>query len=100
MTAPSFIEIARTLTCAAHTGARFPRAARAVPQSLGFCGFTDPETVAVTTPPITRIRTFREDIARRAIRMVLAGITGQPVDELAVDLGVDLIARKSSARTG
>lgn len=70
----------------------------AVPQSLGICGFNDLEIVAVTNPSITSVRTFREDMGRRAIRMVLAGIAGEPIDEPAVDLGFELIVRESTAR--
>jgi LacI family gluconate utilization system Gnt-I transcriptional repressor len=71
----------------------------AVPQSLGICGFNDLEFVAVTNPSITSVRTFREDMGRLAIRMVLAGIAGEPMDEPVVDLGFELIARESTART-
>jgi LacI family transcriptional regulator, gluconate utilization system Gnt-I transcriptional repressor len=71
-----------------------------VPQALGICGFNDLEIVAVTNPAITSVRTFREDMGSRAIQMVLAGISGQPVEDPVVDLGFELIARESTARTG
>lgn len=69
-----------------------------VPHSLGICGFNDLEIVAVTNPAITSVRTFREDMGRSAIRMVLEGIAGEPVDKPVVDLGFELIARESTAR--
>jgi LacI family transcriptional regulator, gluconate utilization system Gnt-I transcriptional repressor len=71
----------------------------AVPQSLGICGFNDLEIVAVTNPALTSVRTYREDMGRRAIQMVLASIAGEPVDEPVVDLGFKLIARESTARS-
>lgn len=72
----------------------------AVPQQLGICGFNDLEMMAAAHPSLTSVRTHREDIGAKAIRMVIAASQGErPRDEL-VDLGFEIIPRESTRRRG
>lgn len=70
----------------------------AVPDDLGICGFNDLEMMAVANPPLTSVRTHREEMGRRATRMVLDAIAGAPIAEPIVDLGFEVIGRESTRR--
>ena len=69
----------------------------AVPDDLGICGFNDLEMTAVANPPLTSVRTHREAMGRRAIEMLIAGVSGEPIDTPIVDLGYEVVARQSTA---
>lgn len=69
-----------------------------VPDDLGLCGFNDLEMMAVANPPITSVKTFREEMGRRAIEMVMARIGGAAIPEPVVDLGFELEVRQSTLR--
>ncbi|MBP0574510.1 substrate-binding domain-containing protein, partial [Mycobacterium tuberculosis] len=62
------------------------------------CGFNDLEMMAVANPPITSVRTFRQEMGRRAVEMVLARLAGKDVPEPVVDLGYALMTRQSTRR--
>ncbi|TBW37060.1 LacI family DNA-binding transcriptional regulator [Siculibacillus lacustris] len=68
-----------------------------VPDDFGICGFNDLEMMAVANPPLTSVRTNREEMGRRAIEMLIARIAGEPIDEPVVDLGFEIVARHSTA---
>lgn len=68
----------------------------AVPDEIGLCGFNDLEMMAVANPPITSVRTFRQEMGRRAVEMVLARIAGKDVPEPVVDLRYELMPRLST----
>lgn len=68
----------------------------AVPEDIGLCGFNDLEMMAVANPPVTSVRTFRQEMGRRAAEMVLARIAGKDVPEPVVDLRYELMARQST----
>ncbi len=68
-----------------------------VPDELGICGFNDLEMMAVANPPITSVRTNREEMGRRAIEMLIARIRGEPIGTPVVDLGYEIVARQSTA---
>jgi len=68
-----------------------------VPDDFGICGFNDLEMTAVANPPLTSVRTHREAMGRRAIEMLIARIAGEPIDTPVVDLGYDIVERRSTA---
>ncbi|QPB22329.1 LacI family DNA-binding transcriptional regulator [Rhizobium sp. 007] len=71
-----------------------------VPADMGICGFNDLEMMAVANPSITSIKTFREDMGRKAMEMLLSNIGGRAVEPPVIDLGYELIKRQSTQRAG
>jgi LacI family gluconate utilization system Gnt-I transcriptional repressor len=67
-----------------------------VPDQLGICGFNDLEMMAVTNPPVSSVRTFRQEMGRRAAQLIVARLAGEAVPEPVIDLGYSLMARPSS----
>jgi len=75
------------------------RSGIAVPTDMGIAGFNDLEMMQAAYPSITSIRTPRYAIGRRAASMVAAHLAGTPPGESIVDVGFELQARESTART-
>ncbi|QKV17517.1 LacI family DNA-binding transcriptional regulator [Oricola thermophila] len=69
-----------------------------VPADMGICGFNDFEMMASAVPPITSVRTHRQEIGKRAMRMMVDALEGREPDETLVDLGFEVIARQSTNR--
>ncbi|WP_367187026.1 LacI family DNA-binding transcriptional regulator [Roseibium sp.] len=69
-----------------------------IPEEFGICGFNDLEMMAAANPSITSVRTFRLDMGREAMRWMSNALTGIEPDKPAIDLGYQIIARKSTAR--
>ncbi len=69
-----------------------------VPNRLGICGFNDLEIMSVTNPPISSVRTFRHEMGAQAVQMLLDTIAGKRPSVTRVDIGFDLIKRRSSRR--
>lgn len=69
----------------------------AIPEDMGLCGFNDFEMMSVANPPITSVRTHREEMGAVAARMLLRRLTEEPVEPRQVDLGFEIVARQSSA---
>jgi LacI family gluconate utilization system Gnt-I transcriptional repressor len=69
-----------------------------VPSEMGICGFNDLEMMAVANPSITSVRTFRQEMGEKAIRMLIDRIEGRQVENPLLDLGFELIARQSSQK--
>ncbi len=68
-----------------------------VPDDFGICGFNDLEMMAVANPPLTSVRTNRQEMGRRAIEMLIARVAGEPIEAPVVDLGYEIVARQSTA---
>jgi len=71
-----------------------------IPQDMGLCGFNDLEMMAAANPPVTSVRTFRLDMGRDAFRMLTGALAGIEPEAPVVDLGYEMIARQSTARSG
>jgi LacI family gluconate utilization system Gnt-I transcriptional repressor len=56
--------------------------------------------MAVAHPTVTSVRTFRYEMGKRALEMLIAAIDGTRPDEPVVDMGFALEARESTARKG
>ncbi|WP_112322297.1 LacI family DNA-binding transcriptional regulator [Oceanibium sediminis] len=69
-----------------------------VPNAFGICGFNDIDTMAVTHPALTSVRTPRREIGRQAMTMMLARLAGEDPGPTTRNLGVDLMPRASTAR--
>lgn len=67
-----------------------------VPQRVAIAGFNDLGGSDQMLPPLTTVRTPRREIGRRAATMLLALMRAAPVPERTVDLGFDLVVRRSS----
>lgn len=70
-----------------------------VPEQMGICGFNDLEMMAAAHPPITSVRTYREDMGHRAMALLIAAMRGEDIGESVVDLGFRVMPRASSATT-
>ncbi|MHA7773719.1 HTH-type transcriptional regulator GntR [Roseibium sp. M-1] len=71
-----------------------------VPEDMGICGFNDLEMMAAANPPVSSVRTFRLDMGRDAMRMLMNALAGNEPETPVVDLGYEVIARGSTARNG
>ncbi|MFD1342439.1 HTH-type transcriptional regulator GntR [Litorisediminicola beolgyonensis] len=69
-----------------------------VPDQLGICGFNDLEMMAAAEPPITSVRTYRQDMGLRAMQTILSCVDNGPVTPTTIDLGYEVMARQSTAR--
>jgi len=69
------------------------------PEDIGICGFNDLEMMAVANPPISSVRTFRLDMGREALRMLTGALAGIEPEQPVIDLGYEVVARRSTART-
>ena len=69
-----------------------------VPNRMGICGFNDLEMMSVANPPISSVRTFRREMGEQAVQMLLDAIAGKRPQVTKVDIGFDLIKRRSSQR--
>lgn len=68
----------------------------AVPGRVAVAGFNDLTGSDQMLPPLTTVRTPRAEIGSAAAQMLLALMTGQPVQPPSVDLGYELIVRGST----
>jgi LacI family gluconate utilization system Gnt-I transcriptional repressor len=67
-----------------------------VPDDLAIVGFNDLEFMASAVPALTSVRTNRYEMGRNAITMVMAAIEGNRPSTPVVDLGFELMIRRSS----
>ncbi|MDZ5699523.1 LacI family DNA-binding transcriptional regulator [Chelativorans sp. M5D2P16] len=69
----------------------------AVPERLGICGFNDFEMMAAAEPPVTSVRTFRNEMGRRAVEMLVEAIDAPgPRERQVIDLGYEIRKRRST----
>ncbi len=69
-----------------------------VPEDFGIAGFNDFEVIGLAVPAITSVRTYRYEMGRKAVEMLVAAIAGDRPRETVVDIGFDLIERDSTRR--
>ncbi len=69
-----------------------------IPQDIGLCGFNDLEMMAAANPSITSVRTYRLEMGRQAMQMMLGALSGNEPEEEMVDLGFEVIPRESTRR--
>jgi LacI family gluconate utilization system Gnt-I transcriptional repressor len=67
-----------------------------VPEKMAIVGFNDLEFMASAMPPLTSVRTNRYVMGRTAITMVMDAIEGKRPQTPVVDLGFELVIRRSS----
>jgi LacI family transcriptional regulator, gluconate utilization system Gnt-I transcriptional repressor len=68
-----------------------------VPTKLGICGFNDLDILDACHPSITSIKTFREEMGRRAMKLIFNRLAEIPEEIPAtVDLGYELKVREST----
>lgn len=72
----------------------------AIPDEMGICGFNDLEMMASAEPPITSIRTFRHEMGRRSVEMLVEAISGARKNPTTVDLGFEVRKRRSTDTSG
>lgn len=72
-----------------------------VPRQLGICGFNDLEMMAAAEPSITSVRTFRKEMGRQALRTILDSLENEELQpDRRIDLGFEIMARRSTGRSG
>lgn len=69
-----------------------------VPGDIGICGFNDLEMMAAAEPPLTSVRTHRAEMGAQAVKMLLAAVAGETPEPRLVDLGYEVMARRSTGR--
>ncbi len=68
-----------------------------IPGRLGICGFNDFEMMSVANPSVTSVRTFRQEMGERALRMLIDALENPDGSrEKVVDLGFEIRAREST----
>lgn len=67
-----------------------------VPQDIGIAGFDDIDLASQVSPALTTVRVPRYEIGARAAQLLLDRIKGQPVTTRCLNLGYDIIARRST----
>jgi LacI family gluconate utilization system Gnt-I transcriptional repressor len=67
-----------------------------VPEDMAIVGFNDLEFMASAVPALTSVRTNRYEMGSMAISMVMSAIEGNRPSSLVVDLGFELMIRRSS----
>jgi LacI family gluconate utilization system Gnt-I transcriptional repressor len=68
-----------------------------VPEDIAIVGFNDLEYMASAVPPLTSVRTNRYDMGKTAITMAMDAIEGRRPVTPVIDLGYELMIRRSSA---
>lgn len=68
----------------------------AVPERLALAGFNDLQSAAWCTPALTTVATPRRAIGEQAARALLRLMDGVPPETLRMDLGFELMLRRSS----
>jgi len=83
-------------------GALFACMARGirVPEAFGIAGFNDFDYMEVAEPSLSSVRTHRWRCGNEAMLAVRALRGGAPVGEPVVDLGIEIMRRRSTDRTG
>jgi LacI family transcriptional regulator, gluconate utilization system Gnt-I transcriptional repressor len=71
-----------------------------IPEDFGISGFNDLEIMSVAHPSMTSVRTYRYEMGRLAIEMLVDSIAGKRPEDSVVDLGFKLMVRESTDRTG
>lgn len=67
-----------------------------IPDELGICGFNDMEMMAAAEPALSSVRTFRREMGERAVQLILDALSGSVAQEKVVDLGFEVMARRST----
>lgn len=69
-----------------------------IPEDFGVAGFNDFEIAGLAVPSVTSVRTYRYEMGRRAVEMLIAAINGARPREPVVNIGFELIERESTRR--
>jgi LacI family gluconate utilization system Gnt-I transcriptional repressor len=71
-----------------------------IPEDFGISGFNDFDIASTVHPTLTSVKTYRYEMGRKAMEMLIATVSGEPPAERSVNLGFELIERESTARAG
>lgn len=69
-----------------------------IPEDFGISGFNDLEIAAAAHPRITSVKTYRYEMGRRAVQMLMDAVAGKRPEQQVVNLGFKLIERESTMR--
>lgn len=67
-----------------------------VPDEIAVIGFGDQDFAAQTFPALTTVRVDREKLGQYAADAMLRRLSGEPADQRQIDIGFDIIVRKSA----
>ncbi|HYZ60848.1 MAG TPA: LacI family DNA-binding transcriptional regulator [Acetobacteraceae bacterium] len=70
-----------------------------VPDELGIAGFNDIDVAEAAEPALTTVRTHRWRIGKEAILSIRKRLDGEPAGPRIVDVGFEIVSRRSTART-
>jgi LacI family gluconate utilization system Gnt-I transcriptional repressor len=70
-----------------------------VPEDLGIAGFNDLDVCEAAEPAISSVRTHRWRIGKEAVAAIRNRLDGNPPDARIVDVGFDIVQRRSTLRT-
>lgn len=69
-----------------------------IPEDFGVSGFNDFDIASTVHPTLTSVKTYRYEMGRESIKMLIAAISGSRPAERIVNLGYQLIERESTRR--
>jgi LacI family gluconate utilization system Gnt-I transcriptional repressor len=69
-----------------------------IPEDFGISGFNDFDIASTVHPTLTSVKTYRYEMGRKSIEMLIAAISGNRPAERVVNLGYQLIERESTSR--
>lgn len=69
-----------------------------IPDQFGLCGFNDLNLASISHPTMTSIKTYRYEMGKLAVEMLIDTLTGAPPADKIVDIGYSLVERESTRR--
>lgn len=71
-----------------------------VPEDMGIAGFNDHDYMSVAYPSLSSARTHRYRNGHAAVMAIRQQLAGKAVEDRTVDMGVDIMKRRSTDRSG
>jgi len=69
-----------------------------VPDDLAICGFNDIEAASYVNPSLTSVSVRRYEMGLKAAQMILKRLRHEPMGDLKIDIGYDIVKRASTSR--
>jgi LacI family transcriptional regulator, gluconate utilization system Gnt-I transcriptional repressor len=71
-----------------------------VPEDVGIAGFNDLDFMEAAEPALSTVRTHRYRIGHAAVAVIRAKLNGEQPESRIVDVGFDIMQRRSTERSG
>ena len=69
-----------------------------VPEDMGIAGFNDLDFMEAAEPSLSSVRTYRYRVGHSAVAAIRDELAGKPAEQRIVDVGTDVMARRSTDR--